>query len=277
MIARHEHEIEQTLATIERDISVKLNIETLEDCPDLAIATKVVENLHVIKEHHFTLNFLLKSSRYVDYFKSQIIEYQHVLFRLKYFLEDLNNFQKKWIELFPIFSLPEIYESMRQETTEMREINTIFQKRLEFLQNNSIGSTANEAQFKSIIEVNERLDAIKEKLKREHKRKQETSPRFSFIVFDNLMVLLRQLYMNMPVEINKLFSGLISVPSDTYSISHVKRKNCDVDLVEPVTISIANRKVPMEKWVNDLEKSLIKTFQADICKHLMVAFTNDNW
>ncbi|CAG9319435.1 unnamed protein product [Blepharisma stoltei] len=277
MIARHEHEIEQVLYTIDKDISARLNIEPVEDYPDILIATKVVENLCIIKEHHLTLTFLLKSSRYVDYFKSQIVENQHILSKLKYFLEDLNNFQNKWLDLYPLFSLPEISEAMRQETSEIKEINTMYQKRLEFLQSNSIGSTASEGQFKSIIEVNERLDAIREKLKRELKRKQETCARFSFIVFENLLAMLKQIILEKPVDLSLLFSGLIAAPTNSHSLSIISRKNCNVELIDSVTISIASRKVPIEKWVSDLERSLVKTFQAEFNKNIAEAFNNENW
>lgn len=163
---------------------------------------------------------------------------------------------------------------MRKESSIMKEAQIYYEKKLEYVSFSFANSSANDGSFKSMLEVNELLEKIREEVKNTLRKKQENCSRLCFMGYDSLIIFLRELVKREKLNISQLFPGLDSIDVSENSISIVKRSTCDLELVRLVTLFLANKALTLDTWVVDLENALIQTFKEKISR-LNVA--EDNW
>ena len=137
-----------------------------------------------------------------------------------------------------------------------------------------IYSSLSDGTFKSILDVNDVLERIRDEVKLLLHKKQENCSRLCFMGYDSLIIFLRDITKRSVLNISQLFPGIESIDISENYISSVKRSNYQLELVRHVTLFAGNKLLPLDNWVSDLENMLILTFKEKIKK---INVENEEW
>jgi Hydrolytic ATP binding site of dynein motor region/P-loop containing dynein motor region/Dynein heavy chain AAA lid domain len=123
-------------------------------------------------------------------------------------------------------------------------------------------------------EANDVLDKIKEEVKNNLRKKQESCSRLCFMGYESLVIFLREILKRKTLCISQLFPGLDTIDISENCIVSIKRSNSQLVLSRPVTLFLANKPLTLDTWVLDLENALIQTFKEKIQK---INFSDEVW
>ena len=163
---------------------------------------------------------------------------------------------------------------MRKEHGNIRDIQTFYEKKLEFIMSGLSYNSFSEGVFKNLNEVNDTLDKIREEVKTNLLKKQENCSRLCFMGYESLIIFLREMVKRKTLNISQLFPGLDTIDISENAIYSVKRAKYQLDLPRPVTLFMANKALTLDTWVQDLEVTLVATFKQRILK---INIEDDIW
>jgi dynein heavy chain 2 len=238
--------------------SAEFKLVPHQDRKGVMLITEWKEVITTVNDNQALL-FSLKDSPYFKPFAEDAQQWEVRLGRADAYLGFMNQIQRKWVYLQPIFArgaLPQ--EQARFERTD-REFLTIMQ---------TVAKDPKVISLTQYADYKEKLKAIFEQLERCQKalnefleQKRDKFPRFYFISDDDLLEILGQ-SRNVSViqsHLKKLFMGIHAVQFDK-SQKHIERiSSLEGELVtlnKPVEI-----KEEVEDWLNELDEEMKRTLK----------------
>ncbi len=204
----------------------------------------------------------LKESQFFKPFADQAATYERNMANLDTYLHHLNQIQRKWVYLEPIFgrgALPSEQGRFRRVDDEYRDImSNVEREPLLF-------NLADESVFP---QMGDRLQMMVDQLERCQKaladyleEKRSRMPRFYFIGDDDMLEILGQAKNPLVIQshLKKLFQALYKVgfsPDNTKIIEMYSSYGEKVDLKKPVVITDA-----VEEWLDDLSAEMNNTLE----------------
>ncbi|CAB3410628.1 unnamed protein product [Caenorhabditis bovis] len=229
------------------------------------------QNVKIIKEWKEAINSVkdsqallqsLKSSPYYSQFSDKTAVWETRLADLDIFLAQMNDIQRKWIYLEPIFgrgALPSEASRFSRVDSEYRAILNDVSKDARL-----VSLCSRQSLKKSLEQIVDQLNRCQKALNQFLEQKRSTFPRFYFIGDDDLLEILGQSTNPLVIQshMKKLFQGIDKVifSSNNETISSiVSAEGETVPLTKPVRI------VPqVETWLQQLSDEMRRTLR-DLC------------
>jgi len=208
----------------------------------------------------------LKESRFFPRFADQVEQFESKLTALEDYLAKLNNIQRKWVYLEPIFgrgALPQEQARFKRVDDEYRNIML------------GIGADSRVVSLCSIVGLKDTLETLVDQLDRCQKalndfleEKRAKFPRFYFIGDDDLLEILGQAKKPAVIQshLKKLFAGIFRVEFDGNKIiAMLSSAGEKVNLRSAVSVTDE-----VETWLGELAKEMRRTLSADLTKSIQM-------
>lgn len=201
----------------------------------------------------------LKDSQYYKHFEDKIVVWEQKLGTLDECLHNLNQVQRKWVYLEPIFgrgALPKEQSRFKGVDRDFRDIMGDVVKDTRVI--SLISSKDISSKLKNMVDQLQRCQkALNEFLE----EKRSVFPRFYFIGDDDLLEILGQATNPVVIQthLKKLFAGIHQVKFDEKNENIVAMRSLEgevVPLVNKVKLSHS-----VESWLDDLSKEMVNTLQ----------------
>mmetsp|Transcript_17017 Transcript_17017/g.54247 ORF Transcript_17017/g.54247 Transcript_17017/m.54247 type:complete len:3325 (+) Transcript_17017:156-10130(+) len=208
----------------------------------------------------------LRESPFFGPFKEKTESWENKLATLTECMGALNQVQRKWVYLEPIFGRG----ALPHEQGRFKKIDTEFRQLMSSIESDPlVTSFAEMPRLRDTLpQMVNQLDICQRALSDFLEEKRSMFPRFYFIGDDDLLEILGQAKNPVVIQshLKKLFAGIHSVKfSDDKSVITAMRSmdGEEVPLVAPVPVSEA-----VESWLNDLAKSMKGTLSQMLTKCL---------
>ncbi|XP_040163455.1 cytoplasmic dynein 2 heavy chain 1 [Anopheles arabiensis] len=264
--AASEHVIRQAIVELEQwsaTAMLKLIDYTDSKGAALKLIKDYVETLNKIGDNQFLLQSA-KNSASFESFSDQADVWEEKLNNLDYIVTHLNQIQKRWIYLEPIFGVG----TLKKEEAVFRSIDKNFRYIMKEIADDPRVVSVNKINnVLSIIETLQgQIARCQNALSAYIKAKRNAFSRFYFLSDDDLLELLGQSSKESIVQkhIRKLFPGIYRLVLDESSsrvIGFASEEGDELRLEDSITI----QGVPVEDWLNVLVekiKDTLKTFLA---------------
>ncbi|CAI2310079.1 unnamed protein product [Caenorhabditis sp. 36 PRJEB53466] len=226
------------------------------------------QNLKIIKEWKESINSLkdsqallqsLKSSPYYSQFSDKTAVWETRLADLDVFLAQMNEIQRKWIYLEPIFgrgALPSEAPRFSRVDSEYRAILNDVSKDARL-----VSLCSRQSLRKSLEQIVDQLNRCQKALNQFLEQKRTAFPRFYFIGDDDLLEILGQSTNPQVIQshMKKLFQGINRVVFSSTGETIISMVSAEG---ETVSLSKAVRIVPqVETWLQQLSDEMRKTLR----------------
>lgn len=208
----------------------------------------------------------LKESRFFPRFSDQIEQFESKLTSLEDYLSKLNNIQRRWVYLEPIFGRG----ALPQEQTRFKRVDDEYRNIML-----GIGSDSRVVSLCNIVGLKDTLETLVDQLERCQKalndfleEKRAKFPRFYFIGDDDLLEILGQAKKPAVIQshLKKLFAGIFRVEFNGNKIvAMLSSAGEKVILKNPVAVTDE-----VEIWLGELAKEMRRTLSADLVKSLQI-------
>ncbi|KEG15451.1 dynein heavy chain [Trypanosoma grayi] len=235
------------------------------DRPGVMLITEWKDTLSALSDNQALL-MSMKESPYFGIFASDANKWEERLACLDEYLRVMNQIQRKWVYLEPIFrrgALPREQDRFARLDAEYLQVMSTIAK------DNRLVSLATHTEYKEILHnVLEQLDRCQRALNQYLEAKRDSFPRFYFISDDDLLEVLAQSRNPSVIQshLKKLFMGIHSVRFDTQK-EHILQifsiEGESVPLEEPVHIT-----EEVEEWLSDLDVEMKDTLRAHLVRCL---------
>ena len=199
----------------------------------------------------------LKESPYFPPFADQVKEFEDKIGLLDACLHDLNQIQRKWVYLEPIFGRG----ALPQEQARFKRIDQEFRSIMDDLQvNPNVIGLASTPNLKDSVKVMlDQLERCQKALNDFLEEKRSRFPRFYFIGDDDLLEILGQCQNPAVIQshLKKLFAGIFKVhfsEDNSKIVAMLSNKGEVVELVNPVVITES-----VEDWLFELSNAMQET------------------
>lgn len=217
----------------------------------------------------------LKESPYFPPFADQVKDFEDKIGLLDHCLHDLNQIQRKWVYLEPIFGRG----ALPQEQARFKRIDSEFRAIMDDLQvNPNVLNLATVPNLKDSVKVMlDQLERCQKALNDFLEQKRSKFPRFYFIGDDDLLEILGQCQNPAVIQnhLKKLFAGIHKVGfSDDNSkiVAMISAKGENVPLLNPVTIT-----EKVENWLYDLSNAMAETLADLTSKNVRAGLDFENY
>lgn len=203
----------------------------------------------------------LEMSQFKGVFAEQISEWYTSLMNITVILEEWTRFQKKWMQLQPIFDSSDIHRSIPAEAKKFKTVNETWRDLIKALKENSnVKHFCNrENLIDNIKTSNTLLEEVERGLNDYIDKKKTVFPRFYFISQEDLIEIISQTKDLNKIKDNlkKIFDNIhfIELKDDRLITKILSQLQESVNLREPVLIHGRN----VEIWMLDLESKMFET------------------
>uniref|UniRef100_A0A182W9J8 Cytoplasmic dynein 2 heavy chain 1 n=1 Tax=Anopheles minimus TaxID=112268 RepID=A0A182W9J8_9DIPT len=274
--AASEHVIRQAIVELEQwsaTAMLKLIDYTDSKGNTMKLIKDYVETLNKIGDNQFLLQSA-KNSASFESFSDQADVWEEKLNNLDYIVTHLNQIQKRWIYLEPIFGVG----TLKKEETVFRSIDKNFRYIMkEIAEDPRVVSVNKINNVLSIIETLQgQITRCQNALSAYIKAKRNAFSRFYFLSDDDLLELLGQSSKESIVQkhIRKLFPGvyrLVLEDTSTRVVGFASEEGDEIRLTDAITI----QGIPVEEWLNVLVEKIKDTLQALLVQCLQVTDSFD--
>uniref|UniRef100_A0A182NV76 Cytoplasmic dynein 2 heavy chain 1 n=1 Tax=Anopheles dirus TaxID=7168 RepID=A0A182NV76_9DIPT len=274
--AASEHVIRQAIVELEQwsaTAMLKLIDYTDSKGSSMKLIKDYVETLNKIGDNQFLLQSA-KNSASFESFSDQADVWEEKLNNLDYIVTHLNQIQKRWIYLEPIFGVG----TLKKEEAVFRSIDKNFRYIMKEIADDPRVVSVNKINnVLSIIETLQgQITRCQNALSAYIKSKRNAFSRFYFLSDDDLLELLGQSSKESIVQkhIRKLFPGvyrLLVEDNSTRVVGFASEEGDEIRLLDPITIQAT----PVEDWLNVLVENIKDTLRNLLGQCLQVAESFD--
>ncbi|XP_001847712.2 cytoplasmic dynein 2 heavy chain 1 [Culex quinquefasciatus] len=264
--AASEHVIRQAIVELEQwsaTAMLKLIEHTDSKGSAVALIKDYTETLNKIGDNQFLLQSA-KNSASFESFSDQANVWEEKLNNLEYIITHLNQIQKKWIYLQPIFGAG----TLKKEEAVFKSIDKNFRYIMkEIADDPRVVSVNRINNVLSIIEtLQSQISRCQNALSSYITTKRNVFSRFYFLSDDDLLEILGQSSKEAIIQkhIRKLFPGIFKLTiQDSRIVTFWSEEGDEVSLTNPISIT-----PPIEEWLNTLVAEIKMTLKALIKKCL---------
>eukprot|EP00760_Papus_ankaliazontas_P016261 PhM_4_TR16775/c0_g1_i1/m.22691/K10414/DYNC2H, DNCH2; dynein heavy chain 2, cytosolic len=198
----------------------------------------------------------LKDSPYFAPFADEATKWEHKFVLLDEYLHSLNQIQRKWVYLEPIFARG----ALPQEQPRFKRVDKDFVGIMEEINSDPHVMVLAEKDYRDRLkQMLEQLERCQKALNEFLESKRDRFPRFYFIGDDDLLEILGQSQNPTVIQshLKKLFMGINVVTFDKEQKNILNIVSLDGEVV-PLNNSVQIR-VEVEDWLNDLDKEMRST------------------
>lgn len=203
----------------------------------------------------------LEMSQFKGVFAEQISEWYTSLLNISIILEEWKRFQKKWMQLQPIFDSNDIHRQIPTEYKKFKTVNEIWRDLVKQLKENlNVKHFCNKENLTEIIQnSNITLEEVERGLNDYIDKKKTIFPRFYFISQEDLIEIISQTKDLNKIKDNlkKIFDNIhfIELKDDKLITKILSQLQESVTLRDPILIHGKN----VEVWMLDLESKMFET------------------
>ncbi|KAF5224389.1 Cytoplasmic dynein 2 heavy chain (DYNC2H1) [Trypanosoma cruzi] len=233
--------------------------------PGVMLITEWKDTLSALSDNQALL-LSMKESPYFSIFASDANKWEERLACLDEYLRSMNQIQRKWVYLEPIFrrgALPQEQERFARIDKEYLQVMHTIAK------DSRIVPLATHKEYKEVLRnVLEQLDRCQRALNQYLEAKRDSFPRFYFISDDDLLEVLAQSRNPLVIQshLKKLFMGIHGVRFDTQKEHILQIHSLEgetVQLEEPVRITDE-----VEEWLSKLDVAMKDTLRVHLVRCL---------
>jgi len=203
----------------------------------------------------------LEMSQFKGVFAEEINEWYVSLLNISIILDEWKRFQKKWMQLQPIFDSGDIHRSIPAEAKKFKSVNETWRDLVKQLKENlNVKIFCNKENLTEIIKTsNNLLEEVERGLNDYIDKKKTVFPRFYFISQEDLIEIISQTKDLNKIKDNlkKIFDNIhfIELKDDKYITKILSQLQESVSLRESILIHGRN----VEVWMLDLESKMFET------------------
>ena len=203
----------------------------------------------------------LEMSQFKGVFAEEISEWYNSLLNISIILEEWKRFQKKWMQLQPIFDSSDIHRSIPAEAKKFKSVNETWRDLIKQLKENmNVKHFCNKENLTEIIKVsNNLLEEVERGLNDYIDKKKTIFPRFYFISQEDLIEIISQTKDLNKIKDNlkKIFDNIhyIELKDDRLITKILSQLQESITLKESILIQGKN----VEIWMLDLEEKMFET------------------
>ena len=243
----------------EQEDSNKRKVSLIKEWKDLI--NQVGDNQNLLQS--------VKESPWYKYFEDKASVWEKRLADLAEYLSNLNQIQRKWVYLEPIFgrgALPKEQDRFRKTDSDFRSIMS------DVARDSRVVSLANKTGMRNLLSnMLDQLQRCQKSLNEYLEEKRSKFPRFYFIGDDDLLEILGRSQNPEVIQthLKKLFAGIhkVGFSSDSKFITQIKSQDGEVvDLKRQVQIT-----PEVEVWLSSLAHEMVETLKDLLVKYLREA------
>ncbi|EAS04067.1 axonemal dynein heavy chain (macronuclear) [Tetrahymena thermophila SB210] len=272
--AEKQYTIEKKLKEMEDKVKV-IRVELMKYKKTGTYVLKGVDEIQQLLDDQLNVLLMMKASPYI---KPVLKQAQHIEMKMILIQDTLEQWlkcQRGWMYLEPIFASEDIKKKMEKEKLKFDGVDNFWRITMDqFNKESNLWESIDNDRLKSeLITYNKSLDQIQKSLSDYLESKRRDFPRFFFLSDEELLEILADTKDPQKVQkhINKCFEAVNLLDFFTQNevgalISSEKEK---VKLLKPIDVTEGEKKGNVEKWLLEIEKSMIRTLH-QITKDCMV-------
>jgi dynein heavy chain len=261
--AQKQYSLKQTMKTMKGEWK-EMDMETLPYKETGTYLIKGTDDIQALLDDHIIKTQAVLGSPFVKPIEKEVKEWYAKLMLIQDILEQWLMVQRTWLYLEPIFGAEDIVRQMPKEAKEFQVVDTLWRNVLNSVNENPnmIDVSEIEGLLPNFIAGNKRLDVIQKSLNDYLETKRLAFPRFFFLSNDELLMILSQTKDPEAVQphMGKCFEGINRVRFDKESVIIEAMESIEgemVDLDKPVNVAEGDKKGNVEKWLLEVESSMI--------------------
>ncbi|CAE8735310.1 unnamed protein product, partial [Polarella glacialis] len=225
---------------------------------------KGIDEIQAQLDDHIVKTQGIRGSPFVKPIEKEVKDWEAKLIYIQDLTEQWLLVQRSWLYLEPIFGSDDIQRQMPNEAKRFQQVNGLWRTTMEavFENPNVLEVSEIENLLASFTDANKKLDAIQKGLNDYLETKRLAFPRFFFLSNDELLMILSQTKDPTAVQphMGKCFEGISKVRFSKNSEVIEAMMSVEGELVElakPVNVAEGDKKGNVEKWLAEVQSSMI--------------------
>lgn len=268
--ATREQSLESAKAKMEREWSgVRFNLIPYKESGIYITVNN--ESVWELLDDHIMKSISICGSPFIEFMEKEMYIWKNGLIKLQDILTELENLQKTWQYLYPIFMNKDISKQLPAASNRFNQVNSQFEALMSSIYNNPSVLDVCLGQPKLLDQLkyaNDTLEMIQKSLNEYLNNKRKIFPRFYFLANDELLTILSNAddFNTIQRFIVKCFEGIYSLvlDDDKDIIAMQSPENEKVFFNNKIKIYINTNKTQMrniEEWLGDVEVEMVKTLK----------------
>ncbi|CAJ1418817.1 unnamed protein product [Effrenium voratum] len=225
-----------------------------------------IDEIQAVLDDHIVKTMGIRGSPFVEPIEKEVKDWLQKLTYIQDLLEQWLAMQRSWLYLEPIFSSDDIQKQLPNEAKRFQQVNGLWRTTMESVAENPNVLDVSEIEnlLASFIDANKKLDAIQKGLNDYLETKRMDFPRFFFLSNDELLMILSQTKDPTAVQphMGKCFEGISRVRFNQTSEIIEAMSSVEGEVVElsnPVNVAEGEKKGNVEKWLMEVQGSMIES------------------